>query len=169
MRRAHPLTPTSDSCRSKFRTCGDTGFCKTFREANELPKVRGQAWRHSPSSCDHGSEKLPRSPRVLSQFRLDEASLKLDEKSGFLGAKLLGEGGGLERPVDLSLTVRFYGDGTSRVKIVESRPIRPRWEPPGTCVGSFRHVGRSGRSNSSPRHPGMSALCSVLLGTSDEV
>jgi hypothetical protein len=68
----------------------------------------------------------------LSQFRLDAASVKLDEKSGFLGAKLLGEGEGLERPLDLSLTVRFYSDGSSRVKIVESRPIRTRWEPPGT-------------------------------------
>jgi len=90
--------------RAKFRKCSDTGFCKQFRDV---------------------------AAGVLPRFRVDAASLKQDEQAGFLGGRLLSSEAG-SKPLDF--TVNFYKDGTSRLKIKESSPLRERWEPPDVVM-----------------------------------
>lgn len=64
----------------------------------------------------------------LPKLRIDSASVKHDDKAGFLGGQLKSSEAN-SKPLDF--TVRFYKDGASRLKIKESQPIRERWEPPG--------------------------------------
>ncbi len=90
--------------RAKFRKCSDTGFCKQFRDA---------------------------APATLPRLRVDAASLTHDDKSGFLGGQLLSSEAGAQ-PLDF--TVNFYQDGTSRLKVKESSPLRTRWEPPDVVI-----------------------------------
>lgn len=88
--------------RSKFRKCSDTGFCKQFRDVD---------------------------PESLPRYKLTSAAS--NPKTGFFG--------GVLRPVDasdtsakaLDLNLRFYEDGTFRMRVKESQPLRTRFEPDG--------------------------------------
>jgi hypothetical protein len=69
-------------------------------------------------------------PSFNVQFRIDPSSLAHDDKAGWLTGSLVGSGPGA--PLSpLGLSIWFYADGTTRVKIKESKPIKARWEPPG--------------------------------------
>lgn len=108
----HHNPPRGTDHRSKFRKCSDTGFCKQFRDID---------------------------PDSLPRFKLTSASS--NPKTGFFG--------GVLRPLDaadtsvkpLNLNLRFYEDGTFRMRVKEAQPLRTRFEPDGALPWLRRTAG----------------------------
>ncbi len=71
-------------------------------------------------------------PEALPRYSL--TSVASHVKQGFFGGvlrPLKSPAATATKAVDLALQMRFYDDGTFRVKVKESRPLRPRFEPTG--------------------------------------